>query len=51
MNASHVLVATPAGLLSDRLGRRNLLLAAYLSYALIYAGFAGTLGVWQLVPV
>jgi MFS family permease len=51
MNVSHVLVARPAGRLSDRAGRRSLLLGAYAAYALIYAAFAGLNDAWQLIPL
>ena len=51
MNISHVLVAVPAGLLSDRTGRRSLLLGAYAAYALIYAAFAGLNDAWQFIPL
>jgi MFS family permease len=43
--------ATPLGALSDRLGRKCMLAAGFLGYALIYAGFAlagGTTAVWLL---
>ena len=36
------LASYPAGMLSDRLGRRNLLLAAFVVFFLSYAGFAAT---------
>jgi len=39
-NAAHALCSYPAGHLSDRIGRKYLLLAGYLSYALVYLGFA-----------
>jgi MFS family permease len=32
--------STPAGILSDRLGRKRMLVLGYLVYALVYAGFA-----------
>lgn len=38
-NLVYVLMSIPAGVLSDRLGRPQVLLAGYLSFALIYLGF------------
>lgn len=40
MNVTYMLISYPAGRLSDRLGRRGLLVAGYLLYGLAYAGFA-----------
>ena len=39
-NAIYALLASPAGLLSDRIGRFRLVLAGWSLYALIYLGFA-----------
>jgi len=39
-NLVEVLLSVPAGVLSDRVGRRGLLLAGYLVYAFIYGGLA-----------
>lgn len=39
-NLVYAVVAYPAGLLSDILGRRTLLVTGYLFYALVYLGFA-----------
>jgi MFS family permease len=50
-NATNAVVAWPAGLLSDRIGRRGLIAAAWLIYAACYAGFAVvTAAVW-VVPL
>jgi len=39
-NLVYTLVSTPAGSLSDRVGRRRLIVGGWLIYALIYLGFA-----------
>jgi MFS family permease len=39
-NLVYTLVSTPAGALSDRIGRRTLIVAGWIVYALIYLGFA-----------
>jgi MFS family permease len=39
-NAIYTLVASPAGALSDRIGRRKVLIAGWAVYGLIYLGFA-----------
>ena len=51
MNGAYVALAGPAGGLSDRVGRRRLLLAGYVAYAAIYAGLAGVTSVPQDVPL
>ncbi|MCX6376551.1 MAG: MFS transporter [Armatimonadetes bacterium] len=38
-NSVEATLATAAGAVSDRLGRRNVILAGYLVFALVYAGF------------
>jgi MFS family permease len=40
MNVSYFLISYPAGRLSDRVGRRALLILGYLVYGLVYIGFA-----------
>lgn len=42
------LVATPAGSLSDRVGRRRLIIVGWLVYAAIYFGFALAQSAWQI---
>jgi MFS family permease len=39
-NLIYSLISTPAGSLSDRIGRRRLIIGGWLVYALIYLGFA-----------
>jgi MFS family permease len=46
-NLVYALASTPAGALSDRLGRRRLLIAGWGVYAAVYLGFAGTSAGWQ----
>lgn len=45
---SKMLTATPFGALSDRLGRRKLIIAGWLVYALAYLGFAVATTEWQI---
>jgi len=46
-NLVYSLLSGPAGALSDRIGRRRLLLAGWIVYALIYLGFARISAGWQ----
>jgi len=46
-NLVYALFSGPAGALSDRVGRRRLLVAGWLLYALIYLGFAQVTAGWQ----
>lgn len=39
-NLVYALIATPAGALSDRIGRKRLIIAGWIAYAGIYLGFA-----------
>jgi MFS family permease len=41
-------IATPAGKLSDRIGRRRLIIGGWLAYAVIYLGFALASTGWQV---
>jgi len=53
-NVVYALVSTPAGSLSDRIGRRRLIIGGWLVYAAIYLGFAlaGTgWHVWALYAI
>lgn len=47
-NLIYTLVSTPAGALSDRVGRRRLLVAGWLVYAAIYFGFGLAQAGWQI---
>ncbi|HEX9117992.1 MAG TPA: MFS transporter [Anaerolineae bacterium] len=47
-NLIYVLISTPAGALSDRIGRRRLIVGGWLAYALIYLGFGLARSGWQI---
>ena len=47
-NLIYSLVSTPAGSLSDRVGRRRLIIGGWLVYAVIYLGFAFAGAAWQV---
>ena len=47
-NLVYSLVSTPAGALSDRVGRRRVLIGGWLAYAAIYLGFALVKSAWQV---
>ena len=50
-NIVYALLATPLGALSDRFGRAPVLLAGYLSFGLVYAGWAIANQPWQGVAL
>ena len=47
-NLIYTLVSAPLGALSDRVGRRLVILAGWSFYALLYAGFAWATAVWHI---
>jgi MFS family permease len=47
-NLTYLLTATPAGVLSDRFGRRALMMAGWGIYALTYLGFAAAGTSWHI---
>ncbi len=47
-NLVYALVSTPAGSLSDRIGRRKVIVGGWLAYAAIYLGFALAGEGWQV---
>lgn len=47
-NLIYALVSTPAGSLSDRVGRRRVIIGGWLVYAAIYLGFALAQAAWQV---
>ena len=50
-NLVYALASTPAGRLSDRVGRRRLVIAGWLIYALVYLGSALVTAAWQVWPL
>lgn len=50
-NASYALLAYPLGALSDRIGRKPLMIVGFLAFALIYAGFALARAPWMIWPL
>jgi MFS family permease len=47
-NISYALISLPAGVLSDRLGRRRVIILGWFIYALVYLGFALASELWQV---
>ena len=46
-NVSYAVTSVPAGVLSDRLGRRRVIALGWLIYALVYLGFALSTTLWS----
>jgi MFS family permease len=47
-NATYVLLAIPSGMVADRLGRRPVILAGFILFAGVYAGFAVADSPWPI---
>jgi MFS family permease len=47
-NVTYAAISLPAGILSDRLGRRRVITLGWFIYALVYLGFALASEVWQV---
>jgi MFS family permease len=47
-NLTYALIALPAGVLSDKLGRRRVIILGWFIYALVYLGFALSSELWQV---
>jgi MFS family permease len=45
-NVTYAVISLPAGMLSDRLGRRGVIILGWFIYALVYLGFAVASSVW-----
>ncbi len=50
-NISYAALALPAGIRSDRIGRRPVLVAGFAIFALVYAGFALASDGWMIWPL
>lgn len=50
-NVSYALLSYPAGALSDRIGRKPVMLGGFLVFALIYAGFGLATQAWMAWPL
>jgi len=47
-NVTYAAVSLPAGMLSDRLGRRRVITLGWFIYALVYLGFAMASSLWEM---
>jgi MFS family permease len=47
-NAAYAATSLPMGTLSDRLGRKRVIILGWAIYALVYAGFGAASAVWQV---
>lgn len=50
-NIVYAALSTPAGILSDRIGRRRVIVIGWSFYAVLYLGFGLVTSSWQLVPL
>ncbi len=47
-NVTYASTSLPMGILSDKLGRRRVIIIGWFIYALVYLGFAVTSSIWQI---
>jgi MFS family permease len=47
-NVTYAIISTPAGILSDRLGRKRVIVVGWTIYALVYLGFALSSSIWHI---
>jgi MFS family permease len=47
-NVTYALIAMPMGVLSDKLGRKRVIVLGWLIYGLVYLGFALSSSIWQI---
>ena len=50
-NLIYALLSTPAGSLSDRIGRRKMIIGGWIVYAVIYLGFGLAQAAWHIVAL
>jgi len=48
LNVTYAATSLPAGMLSDRLGRKRVIILGWFIYALVYLGFAQASSLWQV---
>lgn len=48
LNVTYSLISIPAGMLSDRLGRRRIIILGWFIYAIVYLGFALATNLWSV---
>ena len=48
MNLTYSLISLPAGMLSDKLGRRRVIILGWFIYAIVYLGFALATNLWSV---
>jgi len=48
LNITYTAISLPAGVLSDKLGRRRVIIFGWFIYALVYLGFALSTSIWQV---
>lgn len=47
-NVTYAIISTPAGMLSDRVGRKRVIIIGWMIYGLVYLGFAFSTSVWHI---
>ncbi len=47
-NLTYAIISTPAGIISDKLGRRKVIIIGWTVYALVYLGFALSTSIWSI---
>ncbi len=47
-NATYAVISLPMGMLSDKLGRRKVIILGWFIYALVYLGFAMASAIWHI---